>query len=849
MQKLATSKVETFTFRYRRKLVCLASAELLILLYSPLALGVEKYFDASALELEGPDGIQPVDLSRFTTPGKQLPGIYHVDIFINNKHTGKHDVNFVEDEEKNLTPEILLKEYRNAGLKINDIKELKNKQDTDVVTGLDKIIDGAYTNFNFKKQSLNINIPQALMNKSPIDYIDPSQWDNGLLAMFSSYDLSGAQSLNKTQDSTEQDQYLGLRNGVNLGAWRLRNYTTYSHNSSGNDQWDNINTYLQRDISQIKGKLTLGDDSTQDDVFDSFAFSGIRIASEDRMLTNRESGFAPVIRGIAKMANAQITVRQGGYIVYQSYVPAGPFELTDLFPSTGGGDLQVTIKESDGSERIFTQSFGSVPIMQREGHLKYELMAGKYNNESNTSADPNVLLVTGLYGLPHDTTLYGGITKSEKYSAGQAGYGMGLGIFGSVSIDATQAITRHQEKELRGKAYRLKYSKSVSMTGTEINASVFHFPDENYYTFEDSLNISESDPQTSSFYTDKKRNRYEVSLSQPLSEYGSISLYASRENYWINDPENYFSLSYNGNYNGMNLSLSYSYTHSDTGEPDRQLALNVQIPLESLLPQTWANYSMTSDSSHHITQTVGINGTLLEERNLNYGINGSKGSESDGGSITANYKRSQAEFNGNYSETLSTRRLSYGMRGAIVTHPYGVTLSQYLSDDTSLALVRIPDQGGVPINNGAGIKTDSRGYAVIPNLQPYRINDISINTERLDNKLDITSTINHVTPSDGAMILANFSVRSGERVLMTLSRPANKSIPFGAMATAGEDTGSSIVADDGLVYLIGMPRKGIVKVTWGEENSEQCEAPFELPAENDTAEHKISLVEIDALCI
>ncbi|WHZ42895.1 FimD/PapC C-terminal domain-containing protein [Rahnella bonaserana] len=84
---------------------------------------------------------------------------------------------------------------------------------------------------------------------------------------------------------------------------------------------------------------------------------------------------------------------------------------------------------------------------------------------------------------------------------------------------------------------------------------------------------------------------------------------------------------------------------------------------------------------------------------------------------------------------------------------------------------------------------------------------------------------------------------------MTLSRPVNKSIPFGAMATAGEDTGSSIVADDGLVYLIGMPRKGIVKVTWGEENSEQCEAPFELPAENDTAEHKISLVEIDALCI
>ncbi|MDH8045868.1 fimbria/pilus outer membrane usher protein, partial [Klebsiella pneumoniae] len=70
------------------------------------------------------------------------------------------------------------------------------------------------------------------------------------------------------------------------------------------------------------------------------------------------------------------------------YVAPGAFAISDLYPTSGSGDLEVTIKEADGSERTFIQPFSAVPIMQREGRLKYALTAGKYRSGNNDSDEP-----------------------------------------------------------------------------------------------------------------------------------------------------------------------------------------------------------------------------------------------------------------------------------------------------------------------------------------------------------------------------------------------------------------------------------------------------------------------------
>lgn len=69
------------------------------------------------------------------------------------------------------------------------------------------------------------------------------------------------------------------------------------------------------------------------------------------MLPDSMQSFTPLVQGVAQ-SNALITVSQNGYIIYQKRFP-GPFTIADLQLSGSGADLDVSIKEADGSVRSF----------------------------------------------------------------------------------------------------------------------------------------------------------------------------------------------------------------------------------------------------------------------------------------------------------------------------------------------------------------------------------------------------------------------------------------------------------------------------------------------------------------
>ncbi|WP_286088144.1 FimD/PapC C-terminal domain-containing protein [Escherichia coli] len=53
---------------------------------------------------------------------------------------------------------------------------------------------------------------------------------------------------------------------------------------------------------------------------------------------------------------------------------------------------------------------------------------------------------------------------------------------------------------------------------------------------------------------------------------------------------------------------------------------------------------------------------------------------------------------------------------------------------------------------------------------------------------------------------------------MTL-KYGNKSVPFGAIVTHGENKNGSIVAENGQVYLTGLPQSGQLQVSWGKDKN------------------------------
>lgn len=70
-----------------------------------------------------------------------------------------------------------------------------------------------------------------------------------------------------------------------------------------------------------------------------------------------------------------------------------------------------------------------------------------------------------------------------------------------------------------------------------------------------------------------------------------------------------------------------------------------------------------------------------------------------------------------------------------------------------------------------------------------------------------------VTPTRGAIVVADYQAKVGRRVLFNLTHNG-QFVPFGAMASLnGVDNSSVIVGDKGQVYLTGLDARGTVVVT------------------------------------
>ncbi|WP_255420749.1 fimbria/pilus outer membrane usher protein [Arsenophonus endosymbiont of Aleurodicus floccissimus] len=261
------------------------------------------------------------------------------------------------------------------------------------------------------------------------DTVPTDLWQQGEFAFLISYDFSG--SHNHNHNASSQNYYLNLHNSINIGAWRFRNQLVYNYDSQrGKNNLSSVNSYIQRDIHKLKSQIVLGETFTNNDVFDSIKFIVASIISDDLMLPIIQRDFAPVIRGIAQ-TNACVTVRQNNYIIYENYVPPGPFVITDLYAIYGSGNLHVTVTEDNGKQTKFIQPFSSVPIMQREGKLKYQFTLGRYANSKSNFYKPYFSELASIYGVFNRLSLLSGIQAVENYLSLSLGLGLGLDDFGA----------------------------------------------------------------------------------------------------------------------------------------------------------------------------------------------------------------------------------------------------------------------------------------------------------------------------------------------------------------------------------------------------------------------------------
>ncbi|EPK7285568.1 fimbrial biogenesis usher protein [Citrobacter farmeri] len=815
------------------------------------------------------------DLSSFEKGHELPPGTYRVDIWLNDGYMTTRDVAFqASGNSRELAPCLTRGQLAAMGLNTASVNGM-DALATDACVPLTEMIKDATARLDVGQQKLYLTIPQAFMGNQARGYIPPEQWDNGITAGLLNYNFSGNSVQNDVGGSSNY-AYLNLQSGLNLGAWRLRDNSTWSYSSGGSsssneNKWQHVNTWLERDITPLRSRLTLGDSYTNGDVFDGINFRGAQLASDDNMLPDSQKGFAPVIHGIAR-GTAQVSIKQNGYEIYHSTVPPGPFTISDLYAAGNGGDLQVTVKETDGSSQNFTVPYSSVPVLQREGRTRYAVTAGEYRSGNNQQEEPTFFQSTLLHGLPAGWTLYGGTQLADRYRAFNLGVGKNMGVLGALSVDVTQAnATLPDDSKHQGQSVRFLYNKSLSDVGTNIQLVGYRYSTRGYFSFADttyrrmngySIETQDGVIQVQPKFTDyynlayNKRGKVQVSLTQQLGRTATFYLSGSHQTYWgIDSADEQLQAGLNTAINDINWTLSYSLTKNAWQEGrDQMLAINVNIPfshwLRSDSQSVWrhasASYSMSNDLNGRMTNLAGLYGTLLEDNNLSYSVQtgyagGGEGNSSSTGYAALNYRGSYGNANVGYSRSDGLKQLYYGMSGGVLAHANGVTLSQPLND--TVVLIKAPGAEGVKVENQTGIRTDWRGYAVLPYATEYRENRVALNTNTLADNVDLDDAVINVVPTHGAIVRAEFNAHVGMKLLMTLTHNG-KPVPFGAVVTSDSNQSGSIVADNGLVYLSGMPLAGKVQVKWGDAESASCVADYRLTAEN----QQQRLIQLTAAC-
>lgn len=560
------SHKKPFTCRFSSLLMAICCLAMAIFAQQVLA---DDYFNPALLDIDNPQQGK-TDLSVYEKGPGQAPGKYQVAIFINNNKIDTRDVTFnlVKDPQgtSTLQPCFTLDELKSLGIKTQKYPQLRAEgQCADL-----HAIPSASATFRVRNQQLLLSIPQKALGQVPRGYIDPKEFDEGINAGLLNYSVNASLSHARQQgEENSSSQYVNLRPGFNIGAWRVRNYSTWNRSTTGHEEeqkFTSVYTYAQRDIVAMKSDVTVGQSTSPSDVFDSVPYTGVELKSDSDMLPDSEKGYAPIIRGSAH-SNAQVVVRQNGYIIYQNTVAPGAFEINDLYPTGSSGDLQVTVKETDGSESHFVVPFASVPVLQREKNLRYSVTAGRYRSYDNDVEKTPFAQGSAIYGLPYGFTAYGGVQQSSHYQSQAAGVGKNMGDLGAFSIDVTRAKALLKKQQAsKGQSWRVRYSKDIARSGTNFSLAGYRYNSKGFYTLDDTMeSYTRSDNWSA---PQQRRARTEATIDQTLPEgWGSVTLSMVKETYWSQSQNmTSMSVSYNNSWHGVSYSLSYSMNKKHPGQ-------------------------------------------------------------------------------------------------------------------------------------------------------------------------------------------------------------------------------------------------------------------------------------------
>lgn len=507
--------------------------------------------------------------------------------------------------------------------------------------------------------------------------------------------------------------------------------------------------------------------------------------------------------------------------VYSGDVPSGPFDFSGLPFLGGGGDARIVMKDALGRESVIQRSYFFAPGMLRKGYVDYSAEVGfprlgygysSFNYASDIAASASI-----RYGLTNWLTLEGHAEGIRSLVNTGAGFAASLGPYGSVN--ASVAASRYE-----------------GALGEKISA--YYQVSRNGYSFYIGGDRMIGDYNDVGLVADR-RNDYETPVSARSRQVDRVGV-----SFPLGFDPSSLSLGFSrvhgaGRDNDSSLvSASWSRTVFDKvslyvtgyGDLGRRGDFGVYAGLSMPIGKDMTASASLSRNGDHI----GVDTSLSRSSGLEEGAVGWTIRDHEGGggnsarSVSANYRTRLAQLSGSVEQSGDQGRLTGTIEGSVVAAGGGVFLANRVDDAFAVVKAGGPNVD-VSVNSRRVAKTNSRGRALVPSLDSYRRNRISIDPANLSFDLQPDQTEAIVIPADRSGAVVDFGVSKVDAAIVSLTGPDGKSVPLGAAVQLDGSSQSTVAGYDGRTYLTGLSGRNSITVTLP-ENAGTCHATFDYAA-------------------
>lgn len=499
-------------------------------------------------------------------------------------------------------------------------------------------------------------------------------------------------------------------------------------------------------------------------------------------------------------------------LVTQQAVKPGPFDITNIPPITGPGNVTLVIRDELGREQVITRPFYASPVLLQAGLTDFSYDLGFVReNFGIASDDYGPWVASGTYRRGISDRWTGEVRAEAQARLANAGIASDVliddfGVFSASAAGGRNPIGSGARVALAFDRQSLGISYNVQGAWASPHFRLVGNTDSQFVVARELLG--------SAGYT--------------FGRYGTIAVTYVARSYRDQPSTTIGSLGYSFNLERWGyVGVSMSRVRAD----DRSTLFNAvwTLPLGTSTSAALNIDRVRSSASgaDRDERTLSIQRNLPLGEGFGYRLRasdqGPRQAEVDYQNRYGTYSAEVAQAQGQTGERVSAS-------GGVGFIGGNVFLSRTIND--SFGLVRLPGYPDVRVyseNQEIG-RTDASGELIVPRLLPYQKNIVRIEQGDLPFDAEFDVLAHDAVPYARSGVVVEFAVKPARGALVKIVQDDGAPVPAGAQVRVEGQAAAFPVALDGDAYLTGLSARNRALATWLDH---ECVFEFDYPATGD----------------